>query len=200
MDKTLLKRRIAREWLILLGSIGVGLIVLIVLYIVGYSLDYQEYEKQLSQWNEYQAVQEKEYEKKLSEWEKDHPEKEKEYEKWQKDHPALWGIRGIPHEPWNEPGSFEENWGRGKQHANQTDQRSVVPFEQLWQPQGVEDSWAYWAYRPKLPVSLGRPSSPSLRPLEPSDISIWLIVFFPYIIIQFIRSIIWARKQVLLKC
>jgi hypothetical protein len=131
MDKTLLKKRIAREWLILLGAIGVGLIVFISLNIVNNNLNYREYQKQLSQWNKDHPEPMKEYDKKLSEW-----KKEKKYEK--------------------------------------------ETLESIWSPD-----------RPALPVP---PVPPQRTPSKSSD---WLIVFFPYIITQFIRSIIWAIKQVL---
>ncbi len=156
MDKTLLKRRIAREWLILLGAIGVGLIVFISLYMVSYYVrDYKEYQKQLAQWQEDHPNHGKENEKKLSEWKKDKPRE-------------TWGVP-LMYKTYEEEEKAEKDSG--------------FPHPEWMRPKFVPDP----------------PTPPQYPPIEFSDYSIWLIVIFPYIITEFIRSTIWARRQVLLK-
>jgi hypothetical protein len=148
MDKTL-KKRIAREWLILLGAIGVGLLVFMSLYIVSYYVrDYKEYQKQLAQWHEDHPNPAKECEKKLSEWKKNKPN--------------------------------DTFLGHSIYKTNEEQEKANPELKWIMRPKFVPD--------PPTPVQY--------PPIEFSDYSIWLIVILPYIIVQFIRSIIWAIKQV----
>jgi hypothetical protein len=171
MDKTLLKKTIAREWLILLGAIGVGLLMFMSLYYISYYVrDYKEYKKQLAQWHEDHPNPAKEYEKKLSEWEKDKA-----------------NIK-IPHNDVDD--AFENLDPKYKEYRKKLSEmlsewkkdkaNLKIPDELKWLiPKFVPD----------------HPTPPKYPPIEFSDYRIWLIVISPYIIIQFIRSIVLAIKQ-----
>jgi hypothetical protein len=119
MDKTLLRRIIAREWLILIGTIAITLIVMKMFVMVKNNMNYREYQKQLSQ-----------FEKKQTE-----DQKKGKYEK---------DAKGD---------TIDQIFNSG-------------------------------------------PTIPDKLELTSFD---WPIVIFPYIIIQFIRSIIWAIKTSILK-
>ncbi len=169
MDKTLLKRRIAREWLILLGAIGIGVIVFMSLYISYYVRDYKEYKKQLVQWHEDHPNPAKEYEKKLSEWKKDKANLK------------------IPHSAVDD--ALENLLPEFKEHKNKVSEKLSEWKKDKANPEIPDElKWL-------IPKFVPDPPTPPKYPrIEFSD-KIWLIVISPYIIIQFIRSIVWAIKQ-----
>jgi len=180
MEKGLLKRIIAREWLILVGSLLVGFIgVLLLSYEFG-----MKYRQELSQRAEQYAKLEKEYESlhkndEVSQLEKQYAKLEREYY-WERGE----GYEGMA------------NMTLGDLQRGDLQRKRDSWLRERLPPGSIEKIHAESKKRKSWLAERAERLPP--EPNKPDELSEWFVIF-PYIITQFIRSIVWAFKKVLLR-